>query len=233
MHKLIINCYRGVLALTATSLAIGVNPAPARGQVVQLPTYHHFSLSTSAWVPDAGTAALGGTNYGSAASSAGGWGPYGPRASSSSSGGSMLSASAQVIDLQALDEAILAGRSAPASSSKPTTTQIGRSYVGAPGTLRNPIVATSDPGAWQRALSETPISRAADPLNAESTIRYYLDRAEHAENANRIHSARVYYRMAVEAMTPQLIARYQAILARRAAEVPPATAETQPARKNF
>jgi len=53
---------------------------------------------------------------------------------------------------------------------------------------------------------------------AEADIRYFLARGAEAEQANHIVAARVYYRMAVEAMTPELIQRYQQILAEREAE---------------
>ena len=75
-----------------------------------------------------------------------------------------------------------------------------------------------DPGQWQRALAGSGDSTTR--LHAsltEANIRYYLERGKRAEQANHLRAARVYYRLAVESMSPQMIERYHKILAERAA----------------
>ncbi len=75
---------------------------------------------------------------------------------------------------------------------------------------------------------------AVDPSLAESNVRYYLRMGQEAELAHRIQSARVYYKMAVEAMTPELMDRYQQVLERREkAEKEKAKAAKDAARKQF
>ena len=194
-----------------------------QAQVVQLPAYRTFGYTGSAWVPDQGTAPLAG-GYASSSSLTGrGWGPYAGRAGGTVTGATSLSASAQIIDLRALDEAILdanvprSARSGPVSANSPaagggrrflTTTDV---YVGDTG------VIVRDPNEYRRALaghSRQPAAPASRS-QAEADIRYYLEAGKKAEMANRIIAARVYYRLAMESMPPDMIERYRQILEER------------------
>jgi hypothetical protein len=82
----------------------------ASGQVVQLPSMHTFSMSTSVLVPDSGRAYLGGTNRSShwMKSSGPGWGPLGRNGSR---GGGMVATggtiTATIIDNSELDALVL------------------------------------------------------------------------------------------------------------------------------
>jgi hypothetical protein len=195
--------------LSASSGSVGFS------QIVQLPSFHNFGVSTSVSVPDRGSAALGGFGYAAHGNNSSGMGPYASRALSTQHGGSSVSIGVQIIDLQAMDEAILGGSqttySASASSQRNYVSSNPRQVAGG-STLR-------DSGAWQRIMSKG-YGDAIPPSasEAETNIRYYLQRAAAAEQANRINSARVYYEMAMKSMTPQLMARYQQILATRALE---------------
>ncbi len=195
-------------------------------QVVQLPSYHTFSYSGAAWVPDGGSASLAGNSYARSGTVSNGWGPYGTRASGSSFGTSNLSASVQIIDLRALDDAILASNVATPSIANPsianpnpqakTATTRGRSLVSA----QAPTTGTSaitDPGKWQRVLAGGQPTVPIHTSLAEADIRFYLKMGQEAEAANRVAAARVYYRMAVEAMTPEMQVRYAKILSDRKA----------------
>jgi hypothetical protein len=187
----------------------------ANSQVVQLPSVHNFSYSGGALVPDAGTAALAGNSYASYGSVSRGWGPYGTRASGSMFGTSAASASVQIIDLRALDEAILASSVADPARTARTAVNAGRSVVGSSA----PASATpmTDPGKWQRVLAGGHPTVPVHNSLAETDIRFYLKMGQEAEVANRIMAARVYYRMAVEAMTPEMNVRYEKIMAERQA----------------
>lgn len=191
----------------------------AVGQVVQLPSVASFSYSGSALVPDGGTVGLAGNAYAASSSSSTGWGPYGQRASGSMYGSSGVSASVQIIDLQALDEAILssgtrgAGKAKPTTSTSSSTMPPARSVVG--GVSQQGPGPSIDPGKWQRVLAGGYPSIPAHTQLAESDIRYYLKMGQEAEAANRIVSARVYYRMAIEAMTPDMKVRYERTLVER------------------
>ncbi len=211
-----------------------VNLAPA--QVVQLPSVSTFSYSGAAWVPDGGTAALAGNSTARSASVNSGWGPYGPRASGSMYGTSAVSASVQIIDLQALDEAILSTRipqpvaSAPRTPNR-TPNNSSRNLVG--GAAAPGPAAHADPGKWQRVLAGGHPSTLVHSQTSEADIRFYLKMGQEAEAANRVIAARVYYRMAVEAMTPQMKDRYQRNLADRAAAEKAAAALVKTDRQRF
>lgn len=192
-------------------------------QVVQLPSVRNFSYSGSAWVPDAGTGSLASNRYSRSGSSSRGFGPYAARSGGKSRGGSSLVASTQIIDLKALDDAIL---SANVDQSKGLTSVLsagspaagGRNYLS--GLSSGPYAGSRqmnpDPGQWQRAMSGG--SRLADHRHqsiVEADIRFYLLRGKEAEAANRLNSAQVFYRMAIEAMTPEMVERYHSILEQR------------------
>ena len=101
----------GIVALTSTEQR-------AAAQVVQLPTFRSFGVGTTVLVPDRGRAVLGGVNRGQAGTVSRGVPGLGGipgagrlfnnRASGSSIGGSTVSVTATIIDLNELDEAVLA-----------------------------------------------------------------------------------------------------------------------------
>ncbi len=215
-------CFVFALGLMLSGLA-------GRGfsQVVQLPAYRTFSYSGSAWVPDAGTASLGG-NYGAASSSISrGVGPYSPRATSSIRGGVSVSASVTIIDLDALDEAMLNAQ--PAGSAlgvdagadplaAPRMAGVGRNIINAAQRYHGGgVPARINPNAYRRALAghTSPPKQAAVESLVEDDVRYYLMEGQKAERAGRIISARVYYQMAMESMTPEMIERYQSVVRKR------------------
>lgn len=211
----------------------------ASGQVVQLPSYRTFSYTGGAVVPDQGTGILGGTTFSRQGSAYRGAGPYAGRATGFSSMSSSVAASAQVIDLKALDEAILAANvplnttgSAPLSYDADSD---GRSTLSSTGESQA-SVRRGHPFRWQRVLAgggsdEPPLNQGL----AESNVRYYLRMGKEAERADRILSARVYYRMAVDAMTPEMMVRYQRILEqqRLVAEEQERAAQDVNGRRNF
>ncbi len=90
--------------------AAGFLAGEARGQVVQLPVIHQFSVNTSVWVPDSGTTSLGGIDRG--AESMRLLGPVVPGMPASRAFGREFSStragvSATIIDLEEWDRAML------------------------------------------------------------------------------------------------------------------------------
>ncbi len=108
-----------LVVLIALAIPLG-SATIVSAQVVQLPGQHAFSSSGSVLVPDGGTADLGGIGRSSQGSVQSGFGPLSNRASGSSRGGSTMSVSVRIIDLEALDEAILGGASPQASAATST-----------------------------------------------------------------------------------------------------------------
>ena len=89
----------------------------------------------------------------------------------------------------------------------------GRTTVS--GSSSAPLTPLTDPGKWQRVLAGGHPTVPVHTSLAEADVRFYLKMGQEAESANRVMAARVYYRMAVEAMTPDMLARYEKILADR------------------
>jgi hypothetical protein len=189
----------------------------ANAQVVQLPSVRNFSYSGGAWVPDSGSAALAGNSYARSGTTSNGWGPYGTRASGNSFGTTHSSASVQIIDLRALDDAILSSNVANPNPQVRTATTTGRTIVGS--STPTGTTPRTDPGKWQRVLAGGQPTVPVHTSLAEADIRFYLKMGQEAEAANRIMAARVYYRMAIEAMTPEMQARYAKILSDRKASL--------------
>lgn len=217
--------HRSLPSLLLLGVSAWLGSPVAIGQVVQLPSVRNFSYTGAVSVPDAGTASLAG-NSSSVSSSVGrGWGPYSAGAGGRSSSASSLALSVQIIDLQAMDDAILSSnvsrnssRRSGLSAGSPAAGG-GRRYLAglnSSASSENSVVQR-DPNEWARALAghNGPASTALSESQAESDIRYYLRQGKAAERAGRILAARVYYRMAVEAMSPEMQGRYLAILAER------------------
>lgn len=248
------------ISLVATAFTL------AEAQVVQLPSTRSLSYSGSTWVPDGGTTDLGGVS--AAYSSQGRRGAS--YVAGSNLGVSSLSASIQIIDLAALDEAILGsarpgGRmtvvATPAAGSIPGSAP-GGVAVGTASPLAEPVSAVdsvsalrkaqvnprpatdlsepisprigTDPGKYLRVLSGPGDFTGRPPSQLESDIRYYVGQGEQAENAGRVIAARVFYKMARDLMTPELIARYDRIVTeRRAVEDARIKAEVEAVRRKF
>lgn len=173
-------------------------------QVVQLPSMHTFSYSGTVSAPDAGIDYLAGVQNSSQGSATRGWGPYAGRAAGSAISGGQLSLSAMIIDLKAMDDAILGTTSpaVPVQGAKTTgPNPMSAQPFGYARTSRPPV----DPNGWQLALSSntTNVSSLRDD-QASADVRYYLDKAEESMRANRLAAARVFRRMAFERMTPEL-----------------------------
>lgn len=217
-------------ALVALSASLG-NATIARAQVVQLPSQHVFGSSGSVVVPDGGAADLGGIGSSSQGSMQSGFGPLSNRASGGAVGGTSMSVSVRIIDLEALDEAILAGASPRVSTATPTSAASTASTTSTAGTTPTALAPAvparsstsqrvgADPGQWQRVLSGGSTSPAPANLSSlESDIRYYVQQGERAERAGSYQAARVYFQLARKAMTPELIERYQRVVSARTAE---------------
>lgn len=230
-------------------------------QIVQLPSLHKFSSTGSVLVPDdGGRAMLGGSGAAQHGSTSSSFGPLSNRAQAGSAGGSTLSASVQIIDLEALDQAILASatpRTSMVGPAAPPATVAG-GPAASPGTDNLQDVGqrarlssrysdstrqlsanyteqvNADPGAWQRALSGGGAPPIANASMVESNVRYYVELGEQAERSGSAQAARVYYRLARQAMTPELEKQYENALRARAAEAAArSAAEQEQARRKF
>lgn len=258
-----------MLACSLAMILLASISQTAQAQIVQLPSLHTFSSSGSVLVPDGGTALLGGSSYARQGSTSSGFGPLSNQATAGSAGGSTLSASVQVIDLEALDRAILAG-AAPRTTMAADTSVTGGpapalasgeavtgGQAASPGTDDSRAASRrsrlnsrfedstrqlsanatervgADPSKWQRVLSGSGTPTVVNTSMVESNVRYYVELGQQAEKSGSVQAARVYYRLARQAMTPELVSQYETVLRVRAAEAAARKAELDQARRKF
>ncbi|MFK7734735.1 MAG: hypothetical protein AB8B50_01820 [Pirellulaceae bacterium] len=227
----------------------------AQAQVVQQPVVRNFSYTGSAWVPDSGTGFLAGNRSARSGSTSRGIGPYAPRAIGSSRIGSRVSVSTTIIDLDALDEALLNQRTSNASAgaggggtndpaasassssaNKPRLAGLSRKIVTTTGPLAgSKSVQTRDANAYLRALKghSAGLRPAATQSQLEEDVRFYLTQGQKAEKAGSLIAARVFYRMAMESMTPEMLARYQRVLEERKQKIAERKNASQPKAVSF
>ncbi|MFO1066487.1 MAG: hypothetical protein U0892_21725 [Pirellulales bacterium] len=207
-------------ALPVGMLLSGAWEMTAHGQVVNLPSVSNFSSSGSVLVPDQGDVGLGGTRYGSSGRMSRGMMPPGSRASGSSTSAGNMSASVVVIDLQAMDAALLEEAEKKRSTSASRFSGIVQGQPAA-NVLRQEAPPTTDYKPIQRPANRQPFTEEfSDPrsiqpdfmggsgaIHDESEIRYFMDRAHEAQVQGRFAAAQVYYRLALERMSPEAHAR--------------------------
>lgn len=199
-------------------------PALLAAQVVQLPSVGSLSVTGAVSVPDQGTLDLGGVGRGLHANGSTGIGPMATRTGSSQLSAGSATVSATIIDLQAMDEALLDQPMGAMSASARGATYTARA-TGVPviNTLTPHLYAhrmgrayarTYDHGAWQRALGTAgleEVGRANAMVGDDSEVRYYMLKAHEATLARHNAAARVYYRMAYERLSPEELMRLQAV----------------------
>lgn len=172
-----------IAPVTLTVLFLGL---PVHGQVVQLPTFHQFSISTTVVVPDRGSVSLVGVGRSARGSSQfGAPGLPGNRSFGAAAGGTGVSATAQVHDFEAMDRALLAKAAAMrgADHRVSSVAEIQR----------------------QKSLETKPPVEDAQSL---------LARADEARDTGNMGAARVYLKMAARRATGPLreeaLAKYDA-----------------------
>ncbi|MBX3421861.1 MAG: hypothetical protein KF752_09940 [Pirellulaceae bacterium] len=198
----------------------------AIAQVVQLPATRQLAYSGGIIVPDGGAAWLAGSAGAFGASNSSG----SNRQLSTTGSAGNFSLSAHIIDLDALDQALLAA--GPNSSSLQTASLPSGAIGGAASGIKRQLptqqqeqdlkpLARGDYQDFQRTLrgpSELAQRTWPNPFHPEltvSNIQHYQKLVREAELAGRIQSARVYNRLALQHMTPELMSRYEQILRQR------------------
>ena len=220
--------YRRVLGLLVCFLVPQVH-----GQVVQLPTFHTFSIGTTVLIPDRGSMSLGGINRSSVGRSEfgvpgiGGVPGVGRLFANRAIGGqvqaSRVNAGATIMDLQELDRQVLgqtAGAAAPAAN--PAVAR--KAAFLAQHVARNnqamtaqSTAAQSSPGAvaGKNTNQQPAVTLPATLPDAESQAREAYELARQAESRGQFASARINYKRAATLSRGQLrteaLARLSAI----------------------
>lgn len=156
------------------------------GQVVQLPTFRSFGMSTSVVVPDRGAVYMGGNGR-----AATGWNefgtplvPFGNRSPGMLHSAGAVSVSAYVHDFAAMDAYVLNQAS-------------GKRVAGSPPVRASALQRASASSAAQavRSVAELRAEHVAE-ADLSPAVNELLQRGQAAERAGRVGAARVYYQMA-------------------------------------
>ncbi len=210
--------FRHLSPFAAVCLTMFAMEQSASSQVVILPSYQTFSYSGSFSVPDSGSATVAGNSYSSSSSNTTGWGPYGPRSTGVSSGSSSMSVTAQIIDVRAMEQAMIERNTKSQAAPKPTPSKpsVTSTASADPGKVKPPRkkrdIGEPDPLMLKRFIADDQFQNTSQ-AKAAGEIRHYLDRAHQANLGGHFEAAKVYYRLAYRAMTPQMRARYETIMA--------------------
>jgi len=187
-----------------------LSSATAQAQTIQLPTTSRTSVNTTVEVPDGGTIQLGSMGR------AGGY--SGNRLSTLNNiqtrgrhvTGSGNSVTATIIDLDALDQAILDQPTPPGFA--PPYHKDRQALTGRHHPATNFRKLSELPGAWMQALAGDP---NLDPnmvprADVASDIVVLLEQATRARQQGRIAAAEVYYRMVLERLPPKVLDQVEA-----------------------
>lgn len=238
--------HRSILVIALLS-AVGLlgMPSSLPAQVVQLPSMSSFGYSGAMNVPDRGQAYFGGVGSMQARSRVSSGLPLASRAMSQSVSGTSVSVSATVIDLQAMDAALLAQ---PVDQPRAIASRFRAADRGTP--IANTLDTERyrqfvphaplppEPNAWRQALGapgDAPLPADGSANGTEADVRFYMQKAQDCYNSGRLAAARVYFDLAYQKLTPAqqaLMLEHQtqekaaASAGTAAASVPPAKAAT-------
>jgi len=178
-----------------------INPAPqCHGQIVQSPGMGTFNLSTSVAVPDRGTMNLGGNSTAASQSNSG----FGNRGLGGVQGGSGVSVSTTVIDLDELDR-MIRSQSAQKSNTPKLQQFDPRGFSRIPAAPRSSVIPpgydylatlSGHSGSQRHVTGYGSVQHEAD---ADAT-KYYLTLAKQARQRGHWASVETYYRMAWQSL---------------------------------
>jgi hypothetical protein len=210
--------------LTVLAVSLWIEARQASAQVVQLPTFNFFGISTTVSVPDSGGAYLGGVSSSSMSRlerGLPGFGrmpfagrPFGDRAIAGRTVASGVSISATIHDFEAMDEALLeqgramAGRPMPLSRSPSFDGRgPGSPDVSRPGLGRMAL----DP-AGRASVGELRRRQTAAQSVAANEARQDYERGLALSAQGKTGAARVYFQRAIKRAEPDLRAEVAAAL---------------------
>ena len=195
------------------------------GQVVQLPTFQNTGVSTVVDVPAGGSTYLGGIGRAGATSAARRAALFGQRSGGIYASGSGNAVVATVLDLKALDEAILNQKIEPGLSVRAGKSSLPLAGKSHPGTNYRKI--SSIPGAYMQALGGDTSLHSSSGLNADTSaeVRELLERAQAAHQGGRHAAAEVYYRMIIERLPPEMLAKIEAEIKQKQSEASASTVQ--------
>ena len=216
----------GVRISLLWGMSVVCGSAWCMGQVVQLPTFQNTNISTVVEVPSGGSAYLGGIGRAGATTAARRTALFGQRSGGIYASGSGNSVVATVIDLKALDQAILNQNLAPGYAIPSPRSPLPLSGRHHPGTNYRKVSAV--PGAYMQALGGDSSLTSTSGLHADTAadIRELMEKAQNARQGGRYAAAEVYYRMIIERLPADIVKKLEAEV-RNSAQVKPGSASVK------
>lgn len=171
------------VTLFATALCLSLPSARAQNVAIQQPVLQDFSVSTTVSVPDRGTALLGGVSSGAAGRTTAGFGPFrNGDARGQGYSGSSVTTSVQILDLRAMDEALLATAAPSAPPSRWQSALTARHAADRPG-LSTPSRSTAAKSTEQMLKLER-LARESEAARKPSLAKlYWKAAARHGSTA--------------------------------------------------
>jgi hypothetical protein len=190
-------------------------PLPPVPTMVQLPTFHVFTVQTTVSVPDRGGMSIAGASRGADGRVTRGLGPLANRGGGSSRGASDVSATATIIDSRELDAEVLAAAAGGGIAD--------RANVKAAELSRSVARSASSPLPGSVAAIREQNAAAAEARQAE--VATLFAKAQQAEAGGKLDLAKVYYGMVARQATGEVKKLAEARLAAFAASKSTAVAK--------
>ena len=178
---------KGSAFLFALAIVI-VAAAPAKSQVVQLPTFSQFSVSTTVMVPDSGGAMLGGIDSAREGVNEFGFGPLRNRGIGREFGSSRVGATASIIDLHEIDEILLGKARRDPSVDLATLEKADRVTRGISETTGHGI----------RSVFALKRERAEKQLAQQAEVLKFVARGDVMQQQGKLTTAKTFYQMALK-----------------------------------
>jgi hypothetical protein len=211
-----------VPTIAVLACAVHFIAPPAQAQVVQLPTFRFFGLSTTVSVPDRGSASLGGVSRSATSRSEHGLPilsrvpvagrPFGNRAIAGRTETSGASVSAYIHDFEAMDDELLGQAAAGQHRSLPAKqARAGNANLAARSTARLPrsLAAVEKPdAAGRKSVAELrrqqQLQNRAAQTAASATTQKDIERARELAASGNAGLAKVYLKRAAKQADPKL-----------------------------
>jgi hypothetical protein len=178
---------KGSAFLLASALVV-VAAAPANSQVVQLPTFSQFSVSTTVMVPDSGGGVIGGIDSAREGFNEFGFGPVRNRGFGREFHSSRVGVAATIIDMHEIDEMILGSARGLNAADLATMEKAGRVTRGVNVSENRGVTSVS---ALRRQRAELEEAKKKEVLQ-------FVQRGDEMQQQGKLTTAKAFYRMALK-----------------------------------
>jgi len=182
-----------VILVALSSMIAFALAAPAQAQVVQLPTFQQFSVSTSVMVPDRGSAVIGGVDSAREGVNEFGFGPFRNRGIGREFSSSRVGVTASILDMREIDEMIL-------GSARGLRAEDIAMLEKAEGITRE-VARTQTHGVTSVSALKQQRLKAEEAKQQE--VLTFIERGDAMQKQGKLTTAKTFYRMALKRANDQ------------------------------